>query len=163
MFHPIAVHVTIGFLEVLFKYFHRSFFIRIIFFSTNSKTFLNKTTIIEVVLLGEMGTVEMNMSMFFIGGLAAACTIPPTGAPAESIRLSAVLAVLALGAITGLGFLLQAEAFRTVPVFTATIIQSSTVLLSLLWATLLWKETITVHIILGTALFLFGILLANLF
>ena len=36
-------------------------------------------------LLGEMGTVEMNMSMFFIGGLAAACTIPPTGAPAESI------------------------------------------------------------------------------
>ena len=73
-------------------------------------------------LLGEMGTVEMNMSMFFIGGLAAACTIPPTGAPAESIRLSAVLAVLALGAITGLGFLLQAEAFRTVPVFTATII-----------------------------------------
>lgn len=114
-------------------------------------------------LLGEMGTVEMNMSMFFIGGLAAACTIPPTGAPAESIRLSAVLAVLALGAITGLGFLLQAEAFRTVPVFTATIIQSSTVLLSLLWATLLWKETITVHIILGTALFLFGILLANLF
>ena len=40
--------------------------------------------------------------------------------------LLAVLAVLALGAITSLGFLLQAEAFRTVPVFTATIIQSST-------------------------------------
>ena len=114
-------------------------------------------------LLGEMETVEMNMSMFLIGGIMAACTIPFTGAPTTGFSMSAVLAILALGATTGLGFLLQAEAFRTVPVFSATIIQSSTVILSLLWATVLWKETITVYIVMGTVSFIFGILLANLF
>ena len=112
-------------------------------------------------LLDRMDTVELNNSMFVIGGLCAGGVLPLTGAPVAGIRLPAVVALLILGAITGVGFLLQAEGFKTVPIFVATVVQSSTVLLSLLWAALLYHERITGWIIAGTALFLAGILLVN--
>ena len=113
-------------------------------------------------LLDHMDTVELNNSMFFIGGLCAGGVLPLTSAPVTGLRLPAVVALLILGAITGVGFLLQAEGFKTVPLFVATVVQSSTVLLSLLWAALLYHERITGWIIAGTALFLAGILCINL-
>ena len=113
-------------------------------------------------LLDRMDTVELNNSMFVIGGLCAGGVLPLTGAPVTDIRLPAVVALLILGAITGVGFLLQAEGFKTVPIFVATVVQSSTVLLSLVWAALLYHERITGWIIAGTALFLAGILCINL-
>ena len=61
-----------------------------------------------------------------------------------------------------MGFLLQAEGFKTVPIFVATVVQSSTLLLSLLWAALLYHERITGWIVAGVALFLTGILCVNL-
>ena len=112
-------------------------------------------------LLDRMDTVELNNSMFVIGGLCAGGVLPLTGAPVAGIRLPAVVALLILGAITGVGFLLQAEGFKTVPIFVATVVQSSTVLLSLVWAALLYHEHITGWIIAGTALFLAGILCVN--
>ena len=113
-------------------------------------------------LLDRMDTVELNNSMFVIGGLCAGGVLPLTGAPVAGIRLPAVVALLILGAITGVGFLLQAEGFKTVPIFVATVVQSSTVLLSLVWAALLYHERITGWIVAGTALFLAGILCINL-
>ena len=112
-------------------------------------------------LLNTMDTVELNNSMFLIGGLCAGSVLPFTSDPVTGIQLPAVVAMLILGAITGVGFLLQAEGFKTVPIFVATVVQSSTVLLSLLWAALLYHERITGWIIAGTALFLAGILLVN--
>ena len=112
-------------------------------------------------LLDKMDTVDLNASMFIIGGLCAGGVLPLTSAPVTGIRLPAAVAMLILGAITGVGFLLQAEGFKTVPIFVATVVQSSTVLLSLLWAALLYHERITGWIIAGTALFLTGILCVN--
>ena len=110
-----------------------------------------------------MDTVELNNSMFLIGGLCAGGVLPLTGAAVTGpIRLPAAAAMLVLGAITGVGFLLQAEGFKTVPIFVATLVQSSTVLLSLLWAALLYHERITGWIIAGAALFLVGILIVNM-
>lgn len=112
-------------------------------------------------LLDKMDTVELNNSMFLIGGLCAGGVLPLTGTAVTGFRLPAVAAMLILGAITGVGFLLQAEGFKTVPLFVATVVQSSTVLLSLVWAALLYHERITGWIIAGTALFLLGILCVN--
>ena len=113
-------------------------------------------------LLDKMDTVELNNSMFLIGGLCAGGVLPLTGtAVTFPIRLPAAAAMLVLGVITGVGFLLQAEGFKTVPIFVATVVQSSTVLLSLLWASLLYRERITGWIVAGTVLFLGGILLVN--
>ena len=111
--------------------------------------------------LDRMGTVELNNSMFLVGGAFTALSLPVTEPPA-ALGLPAAAAMLILGAITALGFLLQAEALKTVPIFAATVVQSSTVLLSLVWAALLYRERITVWIILGAALFLIGILCVNL-
>ncbi len=114
-------------------------------------------------LLDRLETVELNNSMFLIGGLCAGGVLPLTGpALTGPIRLPAAVAMLILGAITGAGFLLQAEGFKTVPIFVATVVQSSTVLLSLLWAALLYHERITGWIVAGTALFLAGILCVNM-
>jgi len=114
-------------------------------------------------LLDKLDTVELNNSMFLIGALCAGGILPLTGTVVTGpIRLPAAVAMLILGAITGVGFLLQAEGFKTVPLFVATVVQSSTVLLSLVWAALLYHERITGWIILGTALFLAGILCVNL-
>lgn len=113
-------------------------------------------------LLQSMDTVSLNNSMFIIGSFLTLGILPVTDAPVTGLYIPAVLAMLALGVITGTGFLLQAEALKTVPIFVATVVQSSTVLLSLLWATLLYHETITGWIIAGTALFLTGIICVNL-
>ena len=77
-------------------------------------------------------------------------------------RIAVAIGTLKGAEFTGVGFLLQAEGFKTVPIFVATLVQSSTVLLSLLWAALLYHERITGWIIAGTALFLAGILCVNL-
>ena len=113
-------------------------------------------------LLDRMDTVDLNTSMFVIGGLCAAGVLPLTDAPVTGLQIPAAVAMLILGAITGAGFLLQAEGLKTVPIFTATLVQSSTVILSLTWAALLYHERITGWIVAGTALFLIGILIVNL-
>ena len=113
-------------------------------------------------LLDRMDTVDLNTSMFVIGGLCAAGVLPLTDAPVTGLQIPAAVAMLILGAITGAGFLLQAEGLKTVPIFTATLVQSSTVILSLVWAALLYRERITGWIVAGTALFLIGILIVNL-
>ena len=113
-------------------------------------------------LLDRMDTVDLNTSMFLIGGLCTACVLPATDAPVTGLHIPAAVAMLILGAITGAGFLLQAEGLKTVPIFTATLVQSSTVILSLTWAALLYHERITGWIVAGTALFLIGILIVNL-
>ena len=114
-------------------------------------------------LLDRMDTVDLNTSMFIIGGFCAGGVLPFTGSPVtRAIELPAAVSMLILGAITGVGFLLQAEGLKTVPIFTATVVQSSTVLLALLWAALLYHEQITPWIIAGTALFLTGIICVNL-
>ena len=113
-------------------------------------------------LLDQMDTVTMNSSMFIVGAICTGVVLPATDAPVLELRLPAVLSMLVLGAITGVGFLLQAEGLKTVPIFTATVIQSSTVVLSLLWAALLYSETITPWILTGTGLFIVGIILVNM-
>ena len=113
-------------------------------------------------LLDSMDTVSLNSAMFAVGGLCTGAILPLTGAAVTPpMKLPAVAGMLILGAITGVGFLLQAEALKTVPIFAATLVQSSTVLLALVWAALLYRETITGYILAGAALCLAGILCVN--
>lgn len=113
-------------------------------------------------LLGSMSAVELNNNMFIIGSFCTLGILPLMDGPVTGIRIPAAAAMLALGAITATGFLLQAEALKTVPIFSATVVQSSTVILSLVWAALLYRETITGYAVAGTLLFLTGMLCVNL-
>lgn len=114
-------------------------------------------------LLNTMDAVELNSSMFTFGWLATLIVLIPTGphmtGPANA---AGIICMLILGAITCVGFLLQAAALKTIPVLVATIIQSSTVILTILWGVLFYGDPISGWVISGTIMFVGGILAINL-
>ena len=87
-----------------------------------------------------------------------ACHAPDTA----NHRIAALICTLVLGAITCFGFLMQGFALKTVPLLIATIIQSSSVVLTILWGILFYGDPISSHVIGGSALFLTGIIIVNL-
>ena len=112
-------------------------------------------------LVEKMEIVRMNVSMFLYGMLTTLLVLPVTSARIPHIRGAAnipgALSIFLLGAITCVGFLLQAAAIRKVPMVLATIIQSCTVILSILWGVLFYGDPLSGYVIAGTAIFLVGI------
>lgn len=115
-------------------------------------------------LLGQMDTVTMNFSMFFVGTLGSGALLParPASELVSGFHSGGLLCALALGAITGLGFLLIAEAMKKVPLVLVTVIQSSTVILTLVWGVIFFHEPMSLCIVGGTVIFIIGMLMINL-
>ena len=114
-------------------------------------------------VIGKLNAVELNSSMFTYGFLSILLVLIPSGPHFKgSMNLPGILSILLLGIITCVGFLLQAEAIKTVPLLIATIIQSSTVILNIFWGVLIYKDDLSGYVIFGSALFLTGIVLINL-
>lgn len=118
-------------------------------------------TISQKLLLDKMSTTDMNLSMFMIACGICAVPLPFRGEITLEWRWEAIVSILILGVITGIGFLMIAEAMKTIPLFMVTVIQSTTVIFSLLWAVLFFKEPVTVFIMVGTSIFVVGMLLIN--
>ena len=114
-------------------------------------------------LVDKMDIVELNTSMFLYGLITVCIVLIPTG-PHLSGRFTwaGLISMIALGAITCFGFLLQAAAVKTVPLLSATIIQSSSVILNIVWGVLLYGDPLTTYVIAGSAMFLTGIVMVNL-
>ena len=71
--------------------------------------------------------------------------------------------MLRLGVVTYVGFWLQVEVdLRQFHLLVATIIQSSTVILIIIWGVLFYGDVVTWYVICGSAMFLIGILFVNL-
>ena len=111
----------------------------------------------------EMDIVEMNASMFTFGWLTTLLVLIPTVPHATgAVNISGTISMLLLGIITCVGFLLQAAGIRTVPLLIATIIQSSSTVLTILWGVLFYHDPISRYVVLGTVFFMTGIVLVNL-
>ena len=111
----------------------------------------------------EMDIVEMNESMFIFGWLTTLLVLIPTAPHATgAVNISGTISMLLLGIITCVGFLLQAAGIRTVPLLIATIIQSSSTVLTILWGVLIYHDPISRYVVLGTVFFMTGIVLVNL-
>ncbi len=111
----------------------------------------------------EMDSVELNSSMFTYGMLASFLVLPPSGPHTTGVvTIPGIISILLLGVITCVGFLLQAAAIRTVPLLIATVIQSSTVILTILWGALFYGDPVSIYVAIGSVLFLMGILAINL-
>ena len=111
----------------------------------------------------EMDIVEMNASMFTFGWLTTLLVLIPTVPHATgAVNISVTISMLLLGIITCVGFLLQAAGIRTVPLLIATIIQSSSTVLTILWGVLIYHDPISRYVVLGTVFFMTGIVLVNL-
>ncbi len=119
-------------------------------------------TFAQKLLINRMDSANMNLSMFTVAAVITALPIPVTGEIYTGFQLPAFLALVAFGLVSGVCFLLVAEAIKTVPLFMVELIQSITVPLSLLWGILFYNEPVTSWIIGGTVVFLIGMLAVNL-
>jgi len=116
----------------------------------------------QKIMADRMDIIDSNLLIFTLSGILAAVPILPQtlGGELAGIRLDlgCILAILLFGFITGIGFYLNAKAIPLLPFYMVPILQSSMVLFSILWGVLFFHETITAYIIIGTFLFLTGII-----
>ena len=114
-------------------------------------------------MTSKMDNAKLNCSMFLYGWFATLLILPATGPHLESgFNAAGVMCTLILGGITCFGFLLQGAALKTVPLLVATIIQSSSVVLTIILGVLFYGDPISAYVVVGTVLFLAGIVIVNL-
>ena len=115
----------------------------------------------QKMIADRMDIIDSNLSIFAVSAVLAALPLIPsvTGGDLAGLRpnLACLLAILAFGAITGLGFYLNAKAIPLVPFYMIPIIQSTMAILAIIWGVLFFHEKITLYIVGGTAMFLVGL------
>ena len=82
--------------------------------------------------------------------------------PASPPDFRCVLAILYFGFVTGIGFYLNSLALRMIPFHMVALLQTTMVFFSLLWGILFFHEPVSIWIILGTLLFVVGMLVIQL-
>lgn len=115
----------------------------------------------QKMLLDAMDDVSMNYSMFFWASLITMMPLPFGADWKPAFVPNAWAAALALGLITGVSFILSSKAMRTVKFSVAVIVSNLAVLFTIVWAALFYREPITVFIMIGTVVVVFGMTLLN--
>jgi drug/metabolite transporter (DMT)-like permease len=102
---------------------------------------------------------NMNYSVFLLSTLLTAIPVPFTFRFTGHISLIPAFALIGLGLITGVSFLIYAEALKRVSFLFATVISNSCVIFTFVWANLFYKETINSYIGAGVVIMLIGLIL----
>ena len=101
---------------------------------------------------------DSNLCMFSMA--AAVSLLFPLGRgeilPAAVPDLKCILAILYFGFVTGIGFYLNAKAIRLIPFHMVALLQTTMVFFALAWGILFFREPISLWIIMGTLLFVTG-------
>lgn len=114
------------------------------------------------MLLKTMDNGNMNLSVFMVSTLIVAVPMPmQSHSVIGPITVWACGALVLLGVITGLSFFWFAEAIKRVPFTVVAVVGNSTVLFAILWSYLFFNDPITIYIIVGTLIFVAGIILMN--
>lgn len=116
----------------------------------------------QKILLESVESGEMNFSMFMLSTLFTAIPLPFTAHYSDSFNPLSLVALIVLGAITGISFYIYVKALKKVPFIIAIMISNSGVILSMIWAKLFFDDPITHIAIAGTIVFLSGIILLNI-
>lgn len=116
----------------------------------------------QKMIADRMDIIDSNLSIFAVSAVLAAVPLLPSAAGGALSglhpNLPCILAILAFGAITGIGFYLNAKAIPLVPFYMVPIIQSTMAIFAILWGVLFFHEKITLYIIGGTGMFLVGLI-----
>lgn len=116
----------------------------------------------QKMIADRMDIIDSNLSIFAVSAVLASVPLLPsaTGGALSGLHpnLPCILAILAFGAITGIGFYLNAKAIPLVPFYMVPIIQSTMAIFAILWGVLFFHEKITLYIIGGTGMFLVGLI-----
>ena len=116
----------------------------------------------QKMLIDTVDAKDMNISVFFVCTLISLVPVIIDRHEFHTFQTSSFLALIGLGGITGIAFLLIAQSLKRMSLVVNGMIQSSSTLFALLWAILFWHEAITGWIVLGTVIFLCGLALINL-
>lgn len=113
-------------------------------------------------IVDKMDDVDSNLSIFTVAAVLAAMPLAPKVAGGELAGgrpdVLCIIAILAFGFTTGIGFYLNAKAIALVPFYMVPIVQSTQVIFAIVWGALFWGESITVYVVTGTVLFMAGLL-----
>lgn len=116
----------------------------------------------QKMIADRMDIIDSNLSIFAVSALLAAAPIAPSVADGALVGLrpdlACLLAILAFGSITGIGFYLNAKAIPLVPFYMIPIIQSTMAIFAITWGVLFFHEKITLYIVGGTAMFIVGLI-----
>ena len=115
----------------------------------------------QKMLILKLPSTDMNLSVFLVGTLIAAVPMGLDVDQFSSFRLSSLLALIALGIITGGAFLLVAKSLKKLSLVVSGMIQNSCAIFALIWAAIFWHEPITAYVVIGTVIFLCGLVFIN--
>jgi drug/metabolite transporter (DMT)-like permease len=113
-------------------------------------------------LITRMDSADMNFSVFLLSTLVTAVPVPFDGRITPPVTFAGVFALVTLGFITGISFLLYAKALKKVSLLAATLIGNASVLFILLWAWLFYGEDINAPMVIGALIMVIGLVLINL-
>ena len=105
-----------------------------------------------------------NLCMFVLASAAGFLVPLARGEllPAAPPDFRCILAILYFGFVTGIGLYLNSLALRMIPFHMVALLQTTMVFFSLLWGILFFHEPVSLWIILGTLLFVVGMLVIQL-
>lgn len=116
----------------------------------------------QKMIADRMDIIDSNLAIFAVSGILAGIPLIPSAASGQLAgvhpAVSCILAILAFGFITGIGFYLNAKAIPLVPFYMVPVVQSTMAIFAILWGMLFFHEKITIYIIGGTAMFILGLI-----
>jgi len=115
----------------------------------------------QKVLIQSMDSENMNFSVFFWCSLLMALPLPAQAHTTGEFSLWGLGALILLGLITGLSFNWYAKAMKKVSFTVLILVGNSSVLFSILWSYLFFREPVTIYIIFGALMFIGGLLMFN--
>ena len=115
----------------------------------------------QKMLIKSMNDISMNYSIFLWASLITAVPLPFTMEVNTVVVPGAWLALLGLGLITGLSFVLSSKAIRTVKFSVVAVVSNLPVLFTVIWAGVIYQEPITGYIMGGAVIVLFGMTMLN--
>lgn len=114
-------------------------------------------------LIARMSSGDLNLVVFLLASGMTALPLPVSGSLLSGPpTLPSVAAMIGLGAITGLSFLLWGALIARVPLLFAGLFSNLSVIFVLVWGALLYGDPIGPWSLGGTALFLAGLVLIGL-
>ena len=115
----------------------------------------------QKMIANRMDIIDSNLTIFAFSTVFSLFPVIPEaahGALNVHPNTACILAILAFGCITGIGFYLNAKALPLVPLYMVPLIHGTMVIFCIIWGVLFFHETLSFYIIGGTILFMAGLI-----
>lgn len=116
----------------------------------------------QKVLIDSVDSGNMNFSVFLLSSMITLIPVPFSSPFTGNINFPAMLSLIGLGVVTGISFYLNAEALKRISFLASGIISNTSVLFTLLWSRIFYREYINSYVISGVVILLIGMFLISI-